>query len=300
MKTSRFSFLIIKLLLIFGFYLSPVFSETILLKNGSNLRGKVKGQDSNALTIELDSGGVRNVAKNLILKVVYKNASEEELKRIRREEEAKLKVQLEMEKQKNADLEAKIKRLEKTISKNKSSDTRGTSKGVSKNRKKIGNSTTNQSSYLGYSAILPGWGQWQKGEKIKSSIFFTAVVATAWIYNSNLSQIKKSQSDIASKENLMLLIPDPNMDQLLYFQILNSRNDASRAANNAYKASLLLGVVYLINLADAYFSGTAANLKLGQSSQSIEAFEGISSNIYFSTYNSRREEVFTLQYTRGF
>lgn len=72
-------------------------AETILLKNGSYLKGKVIGQDPANLTVQLKKGGTREIPKNSVLKVVIKDVSDGELTKIHEEELRILKEKTEKE-----------------------------------------------------------------------------------------------------------------------------------------------------------------------------------------------------------
>ncbi|XDD45577.1 hypothetical protein AB3N60_12780 [Leptospira sp. WS39.C2] len=78
------------IILIFLFFVSSVSATNILLKSGGILKGKVVNQDGNQIEILDESGKRSTVSKTNILKVVYKEHSEQELAAIRREEERKL------------------------------------------------------------------------------------------------------------------------------------------------------------------------------------------------------------------
>lgn len=75
----------------FLFLAVPIWSEqTILLKNGTSVKGDVTGQNENSVTVRLRDGGVRTFSKTSILKVIYKDINEEEAIHIRQLEEAKI------------------------------------------------------------------------------------------------------------------------------------------------------------------------------------------------------------------
>ncbi|EMY60158.1 hypothetical protein LEP1GSC203_0758 [Leptospira terpstrae serovar Hualin str. LT 11-33 = ATCC 700639] len=78
------------ILSIFFLFVSSVSATNILLRSGGILKGKVMNQDGNQIEI-LDENGKRvTVPKTNVLKVVYKEHSEQELAAIRKEEERKL------------------------------------------------------------------------------------------------------------------------------------------------------------------------------------------------------------------
>lgn len=70
--------------------MSSVSATNILLKSGGILKGKVVNQDGNQIEILNENGKLTTVPKTNVLKVVYKEHSEQELAAIRKEEERKL------------------------------------------------------------------------------------------------------------------------------------------------------------------------------------------------------------------
>ncbi|EMN32992.1 hypothetical protein LEP1GSC083_3191 [Leptospira interrogans serovar Pyrogenes str. L0374] len=113
-----------KLILVFGILFTFIFSisaETVLLQEGGSYRGKVITQNQKTLTIQTKHGK-HVISKKEILKVIYKDVSEEEEEKVRnaeiqRLEEEKLTKQRSLElknnKRKKKDLEEKEKRRKK-------------------------------------------------------------------------------------------------------------------------------------------------------------------------------------------
>lgn len=89
-KIILFSFLIL-----FSFPLLAV--NTVILKNGKTIKGKVTDQNEKGLTVQT-SEGTQTFPKSQILKVVYKDVSAEEADKIRLAEEKKLREKEEKEK----------------------------------------------------------------------------------------------------------------------------------------------------------------------------------------------------------
>jgi hypothetical protein len=61
---------------IFFFISLTLFSETIVLKNGTTVNGKVLGHDSESITISVD-GESKNIPKNTVHKVIFSSNSVE-------------------------------------------------------------------------------------------------------------------------------------------------------------------------------------------------------------------------------
>jgi hypothetical protein len=85
-------------------------AHSVILKSGTTIKGNVVGQNEKGLTIKLTDGSTQTIPKNKILKVVYKDVSADEEKKIRVDEEKKLQAQKAKEeaaRQKKEEAEAK-------------------------------------------------------------------------------------------------------------------------------------------------------------------------------------------------
>ncbi len=78
-----------KMILIMLHLLSfSIFSETILLIGNETIRGKIKNQSINSIKVEVN-GEIREISKDKILKIVYRDLTKSEEEKIRTEEEAR-------------------------------------------------------------------------------------------------------------------------------------------------------------------------------------------------------------------
>ena len=137
------------------------------------------------------------------------------------------------------------------------------------------------------SAILPGWGQYCKGQTLRAGLFFGGFVLTTYNYLSTVQQYRAALSDLRneSRSNALVLA-------LAAYSSTFSFNDAYRYFNNDYllvqfsdeyvegkldrfdcyasscgsarrlrderdQAPYLIGIVYIWNLLDAYFAAGA-------------------------------------------
>ena len=80
---------------------------------------------------------------------------------------------------------------------------------------------------------------------------------------------------------------------ILYYQIQNAKNDVTNASNKIGKASLVFAVIYLLNIADAYFFGAPSTVNLENPDTRRK---GISTNAFQSFSERGRENTFLLQY----
>ncbi|WP_394854575.1 LA_0442/LA_0875 N-terminal domain-containing protein [Leptospira ellisii] len=206
-------------------------AQTILLKNGTSLKGDVTGQNEKTITVRTEDGSVKTFSKKSILKVIYKDVNDEEVKRIRQEEERKL------QEAKTADEKKKIE--EQAV--------------VVPEPVKTGGSRSRWS-LVWRSAVLPGWGHW-KAERKKTSIvygslFWGGVVFTA--ISANQIQQKKSEYDQST------LIAQFSGDLIFGEWYVSDKRAAYKKSIHDYQnAAAGTALIYLIQLTHSYFTGVS-------------------------------------------
>lgn len=155
-------------------------AETILLKKGGTLKGKVVSQDQNKIILKKDDGTQVSISKSEILKVVYKEnltaleeeklrKAEEEKERIRKEKEEAARLKQEeddskLREKQNAEALAKKQAEEKALRE-------AEEKRLAEERSKL-----TRVGATWRSAVLPGWGQWKQGRKWQAILYPTLVV----------------------------------------------------------------------------------------------------------------------------
>jgi hypothetical protein len=206
--------------------------NTVILKNGTNLKGKVISQDNANLTVKLATGNTQTVVKSQILKVIYKDLSEQEAQKIRAIEEQKLKAKEEAERLKKEKAEKlaeekerkrqeaedrKAAELQKTIDlKEKEEAEKLAKRNADKEKQEKDWIEANKDKYvtseaskncgsangiLWRSAILPGWGQLCGGHYVSAGIIFTSLIGSiAYSQNSLRPQVSdtRAQYDLLS------------------------------------------------------------------------------------------------------
>lgn len=151
--------------------------------------------------------------------------------------------------------------------------------------------------YIWRSALIPGWGQWEKGEKIKASIFLFSFLGSAYFLiheNLHYQTAKKKYNDF---ENTMVL--SPTNQSILGIGLLRSQNlysDYQNAGENAQKAVGVFVGIYIINLIDAIIF---KNNTLDSDNNASEKIS-ISPRIYFDRYTGSFEKNFSVNYTWRF
>ncbi len=161
---------------------SQMAAENILLRKGGIVKGKVVDQDQSKLTIQKEDGSRISIAKDEILKVVYKeHISAEEEEKLRKADEAKAKALAEKERLQKEKAEAEAAEKERLASEK---DLKAKQELEAKNREakqkeqeewqkqqaSIGNSLTVREAVLS-SALLPGWGQYKQDRKLAAYIY---------------------------------------------------------------------------------------------------------------------------------
>ncbi|TGL88539.1 hypothetical protein EHQ68_07810 [Leptospira congkakensis] len=285
--------LFLSLLILLSFPLLAV--NTVILKNGKTLKGKVTDQNERGLTVQTPEGP-QTISKSQILKVVYKDVSEQEAEKIRIAEEKKLKAKEEKEKaklekerllaeakeQKRLEEEAKLAeqtRLleEKTKETEAEKEARAEAEWLA--TRKLGPSPAvsqcgGRLAILWRSAILPGWGQLCGGYYVSAGTFSTLFLGTL-LYS--LGPLRTEEKNAQSHYDKMVLLnqiggpgtrfnaqnislPSEFIGGYLETSITEdliakSKNNA-KEANTKHLAGLgTAGIIYITNLVHAYMIG---------------------------------------------
>ncbi|WP_061235029.1 LA_0442/LA_0875 N-terminal domain-containing protein [Leptospira weilii] len=214
-------------------FMLPSFSlwsaETILLKDGASIKGKVTGQNEKIITIRMENGSVQTLSKNGVLKVIYKDVSEEEAKRIRKEEEAKIRES------KSTGDKKKIKK-DTILSKSEIRNFR----------------TRSRWDLIWRSAVLPGWGHYKINHK-KIGIFYGALfwggIVLTVLSTEEIERKKSEYKDAA-------LIGQISENLLIREAILNGKRSEYKKSVDEYE-NIVIGTVliYFIQLTHSYFTG---------------------------------------------
>lgn len=192
--------------------------NTVILKNGKNIKGKVTNQDEKGLTIQLSDGSTQSIAKSQILKVIYKDLSEQEAEKVRLAEEKKLrekeeKERLRLEKEQQLAEEKERKRLEEEAKKaealaqkdeeanriQREKDAAAEAAWIA--ARTLGPSPANTKcggrfAIFWRSAVLPGWGQYCGGHTVSAAVFGSLFFGTLGY---SLTTLKNQEAQ--AKEN---------------------------------------------------------------------------------------------------
>ncbi len=254
---------------------TTLFSETVLLRNGESVKGKVIGQDYGKIVLETkektETGEKKTIEirKATILKIVFKDIDEEEVARLR---------QMEEEKMKSPESEEELKRKEEAAlaEKQKSEEEeKKRNEALAEKKREWEKNRVSPFGALGRSALLPGWGQWENDRKITGAIygvlFFTSAVA---LYNKNREYLnaKRDYENIGNPYSEAqyftnfygasgtATLSQTNLTDPVTAYLYNNSNPTllqreavERHYNEVKKLSYLVAGIYLINLLDAFF-----------------------------------------------
>ncbi|TGK78907.1 hypothetical protein EHQ24_15245 [Leptospira noumeaensis] len=288
-KTFTISFLIL--------FTSPLFAvNTVILKNGKTLKGKVTDQNESGLTVQTPEGP-QTLSKSQILKVVYKDLNEQEAEKIRIAEEKKLKDKEEKEKaklekerliaeakeQKRLEEEAKLAEQTKlTEEKDKETEAEKEAKAEAEwlATRKLGPSPAasecgGRLALIWRSALIPGWGQLCGGYYTSAGTFSTMFFGTLFY---TLGPLRTEEKNAQSHYDTMILLnqivgpgtrfnaQNISLPSELFAGIIETSitddfiaksKDSAKAANTKYLAGLgTAGIIYITNLIHAFMIGT--------------------------------------------
>ena len=235
-----------KLKLILFFTIFSLFSETVFLRDGSILRGKLKSQNINEIII-LTEKGEEKISKDKTFRVLYKDMSETEAKKT---------FLNEIEKLDQEEKEKLLKELNDEVLKNE----------AGKSGAKV--EVITKWSFFRRSAILPGWGH-IFAKQYKTGFFYSAIFFSGVIFTGSAgSRFFSSREDLENNETLSLVIGlcgNPTNAILFSFYNANNYQNLERFAQinqGVYYTSIAgLSAFYIFQLTHAYITGTKLTTK---------------------------------------
>jgi hypothetical protein len=145
--------------------------QTLILKNGKNVKGIILHQDIEYVDFQYEDGSNQHIKRDAILKIVFKDLEKEEAERIRKEEEKLLKekedARLKEEKKKEEEERIAKETLEKE-KKAKEEKLAAEAKAKKQAEEKSQSIAVNRSSVVWRSLLFPGWGQIHAGGEHKT------------------------------------------------------------------------------------------------------------------------------------
>lgn len=261
-------------LILFIFISFSLFPDTVLLKNGTFIRGKTTLKEDQVV-VETFDGKFKNIPKKEILKIDLRNISDSEIKELREQEEKLEIARKERIKKANEELEKKIDNIKSQMRKSNNEQNQALLKELENLKKQMqeveeDNSVTHFGPLI-RSSVLPGWGNIFVGNAKRKNIvkyFGFAYLGLSLVLLANSGQKYLDQLDRKNNyENKVqeytffnaLLnstsIPNPNLIYGFYF-LSNKNYDEYKTENINYNQSVqALGFVYIVQLAHAYYLG---------------------------------------------
>lgn len=298
-------------------------AETILLRNGKVLKGKVIGQSATTVTVQT-STGQQQFAKNQILKIVFQDVNEAEAKRIRLEELRKEREKKRQEELARKKAEAERKRQEEEKRKAELEAQKKEQERIAKEKKeallaKQASATPTKirmRDVLWRSAVAPGWGHFYAGEKkwgwVYSSAFAATFLYTLYSFTEYESAMQKYKSNIGVFKPVsnFAVITSPATQNLGIgesYLLVQSVDDDGRnfqkyknASTQLNEALFLTIGIYAANLVHAYLTGK----RLEASGATRQSWFFNTNYRYIPTANlvfgGKREIVYTTGYTFHF
>lgn len=104
------------------------------------------------------------------------------------------------------------------------------------------------------SAIIPGWTQWDNGEKLKGGIFFSSFFLTAGVlYQWDKNYSSKKEDYNRSVDFFWFYPNDLGLVGVGYMGVKDNYSDFRKVGNEARMISWGLAAIYLVNVLDAIF-----------------------------------------------
>ena len=273
-----------------------VAADTVILRNGETLEGQVVNQSQASLILETEEG-TRDIQKTRIMRIIYKDrkVESEDDNRTAREDEDGAKREIERQRiERERAQDERFKRLSEELESNQAenqSEESAKSPEDKDDKPKPDEesqpslipdpdpprrSSINGWSALWRSALIPGWGQYEKGEHWKAGSFSLAMVGGAFIAYEGNRHYRQARKDLATNNNpfssTSILASNfgastyPSNSELLdpvymYFYtepFLSRQKSADRHYSQIQAAGVFLGLVYVWNLVDAFYSGNGS------------------------------------------
>ncbi|TGK52503.1 LA_0442/LA_0875 N-terminal domain-containing protein [Leptospira bouyouniensis] len=275
---------------------SPLFAiNTVILKNGKTIKGKVTDQNEKGLTVQTSEGS-QNISKSQILKVIYKDVSDQEAEKIRLAEEKKLKdkeekerAKLEKEKliaeakeHKRLEEEAKLaekQRLAEESIKESQAEKEAKAEAEWLATRQLGPSPAatkcgGRLALIWRSAVLPGWGHYCGGNTTSAATYGVLFFGTL-LYT--LGPLRTEEKNAKSHYDNMVLfnqIAGPGtrfnaqnislpsefifgfLETSIADDLIVKSKDNAKEANAKYLVGLgTVGIIYITNVIHAYMIG---------------------------------------------
>ncbi len=228
---------------LFFIWASKLLADTVILKNRTVYKGKVLSQNQKSLMFKTKEGQEISFQKSAVLKVVYKDLNEVEVKKVIQEEEKKLP-------------EVPVKKVEEEIIPEK----KEVVEEVPKPPEPQEVEKRHWFQITWRSALLPGWGHYKAGRKWEAGIVFVTSLIALNLARQGISNFQSAESSYKQKSLLTpVLFNDPQSSEtnLVLSFVYNSNIYSSfqSEVTNSNNQIGLLGLVYLLQLSHSVYVG---------------------------------------------
>jgi|JI9StandDraft_1071089.scaffolds.fasta_scaffold05824_3 hypothetical protein len=245
--------------ILFLFYLThiEIFSETVFLRDGTVLHGKLKSQAINEIVIRIDEVE-QKISKKIVFRVLYRDMSEEEAKKVMLEEIKKLS---------KADQEKLLSEMKDESFKNEVNANKPTETFTDTGKDSDSSDKTKivtKWNYFWWSAAIPGYGH-IRAKNYKTGIFYSVLFFGTAIFainmNNRLNDAVNTRDQKTQINNILTLSAGGPSSALLLFFGSASDTQSEDQRILGYKALLYgslgaLSAVYAIQLINIYITGT--------------------------------------------
>ena len=199
-----------------------LFGETLLLESGEIIRGRITLEDQNTIVVETEAGA-RSFEKKDVRKIFYSKVQEENWN------------------QENA-------RIDSPGAKNEQRQPRPASAWNLQWGAAAGN------------LVLPGYAQWQRGERLKAGLYAIATFASLAALDTTDRRFRSTRNDYSTVADTLFVWPGSFTQSLIYAYQLNRENQLySRMKIHGVRrqqASLVFLSFYALQFLDALFVGS--------------------------------------------
>lgn len=273
-------------LIVFFLFSTGILAETVILKNRQVFKGKVNSQNEFELVMTTPEGKKLNFSKKTILKVLYKDLNETEVKKVIQEEEIK------------QGITAKDTPAKKDVPGKKDPEPDTAVKAPE---------VRNKWMIAWRSAVVPGWGQLKAKRYWTASAAFLVPLGIAGYLGSVYKNYQDAEKQYQSKAALTALLTGAATSSgsistttalfgniVLNNQFFTPYNAAKDTFNNT---APLLGVAYALQLAHAYYVGKQWEV---EGTSNAVTIDGKSINEGWSFNASIQRNIFNGQLTPNF
>lgn len=261
-------------------------AETILLRNGQRVQGRILSQDRNQIVVQT-AQGPRVIRKTEIQRIVFDRVEEKPDAAAQAEEERKKKEEERREAERRAAEAALAEEIARAQAEREQFERRQAEYQAAEaaaNQPVIASETntpitrTEESSAARSSwapfwraAVLPGWGHYYAGDNLFAGVYAGAFLFAGYnaYARTRVANDAKLQYESFSDQGLLLAFAPGNgaaTVPYISFETARYRDAYSRNANRQQGAITLLGSVYLVQLVHAFFvDGGPWDLLMGRS-----------------------------------